>query len=59
MGSARTELCAEEADNPWTLVHEPVVPSHFSSGQWIDLRISGGRDPAPLANFTKIYTIDS
>ena len=26
MGSARTELCAEEADNPWTLVHEPVVP---------------------------------
>ena len=26
MGSARTELCAEEADHPWTLVHEPVVP---------------------------------
>ena len=26
MGSARTELCAKEADSPWTLVHEPVVP---------------------------------
>lgn len=26
MGPTSAELCAEEADDPWTLVHEPVVP---------------------------------
>ena len=25
MGPTRTELCAEEVDDPWTLVHESVV----------------------------------